>query len=178
MKPELKKLYENEVADKLTEEFSYTNRHQVPVIEKIVLNSGVKALKDKNWVELVREQLSLIAAQQAVLTKAKKSISNFKLREGMPVGAMVTLRGDNMYHFLLRFLALALPGIRDFRGVPSKFNRGSYSLGITDNTIFPEIDAETNRELIGLTVTIVTSARTEQETRSLLAYMGMPFKKK
>lgn len=175
----LKKHYQEQVVPELKKKHGYTNIHCVPSITKVVLNSGIKATREKNWVEEVRKDITAIAGQHAVVTRAKKSISNFKLREGMPVGVTVTLRGARMYDFLLRLIAVSLPNIRDFRGIGKKMDgRGNYTLGISDHTIFPEIPSDTGgREAIGLDVTIVTSAETDAEAYDLLSLMGMPFRK-
>ncbi len=177
--PQLKEHYQKVVTPELKKKRGYKNAHQIPGIKKVVINSGIKATVDKNWFEEVRKDISSIAGQKAVITKAKKSVSNFKLREGMNNGVMVTLRGARMYDFLLRLLAVALPNIRDFRGVGKKMDgRGNYTLGITDHTIFPEIPSDTGgKESIGMDITIVTSAATDDEAYDLLSLMGMPFRK-
>lgn len=178
--PYLKKYYLDEVVPALTEKFGYANYHQVPQVEKIVINSGFNpTARDKNWIEDLRKDISNITGQRAVVTKARKSVSNFKLREGMPNGVMITLRGKQMYDFLYRLLAVALPAIRDFRGVSRKLDgHGNYNLGITDHAIFPEISADTgSRGNIGMDITIVTSAETDDEGRELLSLLGMPFRK-
>lgn len=177
--PYLKKHYQDTVVKQLREKRGYKNLHEVPKIVKVVLNSGVKATVEKKWIDEVRNDISAIAGQRALVTRARKSVSNFKLREGMPVGVAVTLRGARMYDFLLRFLAVALPNIRDFRGVHKKLDgRGNYSIGIADHTIFPEIPSDTGgKATIGLDVTIVTSATTDAEAYDLLDLMGMPFRK-
>ncbi|WOO43500.1 50S ribosomal protein L5 [Rubellicoccus peritrichatus] len=178
--PYLKKYYLDEVVAGLTKKFAYSNRHQVPSVSKIVINSGFNPNnKDKNWIADLQKDITSIAGQRAVVTKAKKSVSNFKLREGMPNGVMVTLRGRQMYDFLYRFIAIALPSIRDFRGVGSKLDgSGNYNIGITDHTIFPEISGDTgSRGNIGMDITIVTDATTDDEGRELLRMLGMPFRK-
>lgn len=178
--PYLKKYYLDEVVPGLTKEFAYGNRHEVPSVDKIVINSGFNPNnKDKNWIADLQKDISSIAGQRAVVTKAKKSVSNFKLREGMPNGVMVTLRGRQMYDFLYRFIAIALPSIRDFRGVGSKLDgHGNYNIGISDHSIFPEISADTgSRGNIGMDITIVTSASSDDEGRELLRMLGMPFRK-
>ncbi len=177
--PFLKKHYAEVVVPELKKTRGYANAHQLPKITKVVINSGFNATKDKNWAAEVQKEISSIAGQHAVLTKASKSVSNFKLREGMPIGAKVTLRGARMYDFLFRLLAVALPNIRDFRGVSRKLDgQGNYTLGITDSTIFPEIPADTGgREAIGMDITIVTTAESDDEGRELLQLMGMPFRK-
>lgn len=179
MKPFLKTHYFEQVLPELMKKRGYGNKHEVPRITKVVLNSGFDAQFDKSEIEALTKDMTSIAGQKAVVTRARRSISNFKVREGMPVGVKVTLRGIRMYEFLLRLIAVALPGIRDFRGVPTKLDgNGNYSLGITDHTIFPEITVETNRKAIGLDITICTSAATDDEGRELLTLMGMPFRKK
>lgn len=178
-KPALKQHYENEVSPALVKSNGYKNKHEVPALVKVVINSGIKATEEKNWVNEVQEQISRIAGQNAVITKAKESISNFKLREGMPVGVRVTLRGDRMYDFLYRLMNLALPIIRDFRGVNSKLDgRGNYTLGIADHTIFPEVNIDGNKKNLGMDITIVTTAKTDKEGLDLLSHLGMPFRKK
>ncbi|GAB4268376.1 MAG TPA: 50S ribosomal protein L5 [Opitutae bacterium] len=177
-KPFLKSHYEDVVVPELMKTQGYKNRHQVPVIQKVVLNSGVSAASDKNWITEVAGELTKISSQKAVVTKARKSISNFKLRQGMPIGAKVTLRGDRMYDFIYRLLVVALPAIRDFRGVSRKLDsHGNYNIGISDHSIFPEVNVDGNRATIGLDLTIVTSAKTDDEARALLDLMGMPFRK-
>jgi large subunit ribosomal protein L5 len=177
--PTLKKSYLETVVPELRKNLGYTNVHQVPKIEKVVINSGLNASRDKAWVAEVQKEITTIAGQQAVVTKARQSVSNFKLREGMPNGVAVTLRGSKMYDFLYRFINIALPNIRDFRGVSQKLDgHGNYSIGITDSTIFPEISHDTSgRESIGMDITIVTSAPTDNEGRELLKLLGMPFRK-
>lgn len=156
----------------------YKNCHEVPTIEKIVLNSSIGTDADKTWITEVQNDIGKIAGQQPVITKARKSISNFKLREGMPIGVKVTLRGDRMYDFLYRLLVVSLPRIRDFRGVSRKLDgSGNYNLGVSDHTIFPEINVEGNRKNIGLDITIVTTADTDAEALELLTLMGIPFRK-
>lgn len=156
----------------------YQNVHEVPRLVKVVINTGVSANLDRSAVEEAAKDLSSICGQKAVITKAKKSISNFKLREGMPIGAKVTLRGANMWEFVYRFINIALPNIRDFRGVPSKLDGcGNYTIGITDHTIFPEITSEGNRRQMGMDITFVTSATTNEEGFDLIKRLGMPFRK-
>lgn len=155
-----------------------TNDMQIPVIEKVALNIGVNASADKSVLEEAVKNLSAIAGQAAVRTYARKSIANFKLREGMPIGCRVTLRGARMWDFLYRLLAVGLPSIRDFRGVHSRFDgNGNYSLGITDITIFPEISTDALKYQSGFEFTIVTSAATDEEGKELLSLLGMPFRK-
>ncbi len=176
----LKDFYIDECVPALKEEFGYKNGMQVPKVEKIVLNMGLgEAVQNPKIVEGAAEELSRIAGQRAVVTKAKKSIATFKLREGMPIGCRVTLRGERMYDFLSKLVNIALPRVRDFRGVsPKGFDgRGNYSMGIQEQIIFPEIDYDKIDKIKGLNITIVTTANTNEEGRSLLAGLGMPFKK-
>ena len=176
--PELKKVYTEEAIPSLMKSQGYGNAHQVPKVEKVVLNSSFGVELDKNGIEELRKDISSLAGQAPVVVKAKVSVSNFKLREGMPVGIKVTLRGNEMWEFLLRLIAIALPSIRDFRGVPAKLDgRGNYTLGITDHSIFPEIKVERQRVNTGLDISIVTSAETDEEGVALLKLLGMPFRK-
>jgi large subunit ribosomal protein L5 len=172
-------IYKDEIISKLTEEFQYTNVMAVPKLEKIVLNVGVgEAIQDKKVLDTIVSNMALITGQKPVTTKAKKSISNFKLREGMPSGCKVTLRGRIMYEFLDRLVTLALPRTRDFQGVPDKSfdGRGNYTMGIKEHTIFPEIDTDKVTKMHGMDVTFVTSAQTDEEAYALLKHFGMPFK--
>lgn len=172
-------IYKDEIISKLTEEFQLTNIMAVPKLEKIVLNVGVgEAIQDKKVLDTIVSNMALITGQQPVTTKAKKSISNFKLREGMPIGCKVTLRGRIMYEFLDRLVTLALPRTRDFQGVPDKSfdGRGNYTMGIKEHTIFPEIDTDKVTKMHGMDVTFVTSAETDEEAYALLKHFGMPFK--
>ena len=158
--------------------FGYANPHQVPGVKKIVINSGFSATADKNHVAYVNDEIGKIAGQRPVTTKAKLSISNFKLREGQPIGCKVTLRGRAMYEFLNRLIQVALPCIRDFRGVPAKLDgQGNYTLGVSDHSIFPEISADGTNAMIGMDICINTSATSDDEGRELLALFGMPFRK-
>ena len=176
--PVLKKHYAEKVYPELMKLRGYTNKHQVPRILKVNLNSGIDAEADKNQIADVQRDLSLIAGQKPVLSKTRKAISNFKLKENQVVGCHVTLRGDSMWEFLYRLLAVALPTIRDFRGVSPKLDgQGNYNLGISDFTIFPEITVENVKKSMGLDITIVTSAETDDEGRELLRLMGMPFRR-
>ena len=171
--------YKEEIASKLTEEFSYTNKMGVPKLQKIVINVGVgEAIQDKKVLDTVVENIAQITGQMPVKTKAKKSISNFKLREGMPIGCKVTLRGRIMFEFLDRLINLALPRTRDFQGVPDKSfdGRGNYTMGIKEHTIFPEINVDKVSKMHGMDVTFVTSAETDEEAYALLKHFGMPFK--
>jgi len=173
--------YKNEIVVKLKDEFNYTNVMAIPKLEKITLNAGVgEAVSDRKRLDDVANNVTQIAGQKAVLTKAKKSISNFKLREGMPIGCKVTLRGKIMYEFLDRFVNLSLPRTRDFQGVPDKSfdGRGNYNLGIQEHIIFPEIDSDKADKIHGLQLTFVTTAKTDEEAYSLLKHLGMHFKKK
>lgn len=174
----LQKHYTEKVVPALMEKFGYKNPHQVPAIKKIVINSGFSATADKNHVQYVNDEIGKISGQRPVTTKAKLSISNFKLREGQPIGCKVTLRGEAMYDFLVRLINIALPCIRDFRGVPTRFDgQGNYTLGVSDHTIFPEVSAEGNTAQIGMDVCINTSAHSDEQGRELLKLFGMPFRK-
>ena len=176
--PPLKKHYSENVVPALVAARGYKNRHQVPKLEKIVLNTGISSESDKNVIADTQRDLSAIAGQKAVLSRSRKAIANFKLKQGQMVGCHVTLRGDAMWHFFMRLLAVALPTIRDFRGVPNKLDgQGNYNIGITDFTIFPEIAVESNKRHMGLDITIVTSAQTDDEARELLRLLGMPFRR-
>lgn len=159
------------------EERKYVNRHQVPKMEKIVINMGIKADLGKEAVEEARQELAFISGQQPVVTKAKKAISNFKLRKDQPIGCKVTLRGERMYEFMERFIGTALPRQRDFRGVPGRSfdGRGNYTLGVSDQTIFPEIELDKIKRQQGMDITFVTTAPTDAEAKDLLKLMGMPF---
>jgi large subunit ribosomal protein L5 len=159
--------------------FSYTSKMQVPKLEKICLNRGVNgAVTDKKLVDVALEEMSTISGQKAVSTKSKKDISNFKLRKDMPVGVRVTLRGDKMFEFLDRLIAVALPRVRDFRGVSEKSfdGRGNYTLGVTEQIIFPEIDIDKVNRITGMDITFVTTANTDEEAYELLKELGMPFR--
>lgn len=176
--PALKKHYIEQVAPALVKSRGYANKHEVPRLAKISLNTGIDADADKNQITDIARDLGLIAGQKPVLSKSKKAISNFKLRQGQIVGAFVTLRADAMWEFLYRLLAVALPTIRDFRGVTPKLDgQGNYNLGITDFTIFPEITVENVKKTMGLDIAINTSARTDDEARELLKLLGMPFRR-
>lgn len=179
-KPTLKKKYVEEIVPALKEQFKYKSVMQVPKLEKICLNQGLgQAVADKKVMESALNDMSIIAGQKAVAANSKKDISNFKLRKGMPIGARVTLRGDKMYEFLERLIAVALPRVRDFRGInPKGFDgRGNYNLGITEHIIFPEIDIDKVNKILGMDITFVTSAETNEEGLALLKEFGMPFKK-
>ena len=176
--PVLKKLYVEQVGPELVKSRGYKNTHQVPKILKVVLNTGIDAEADKNQIADAARDLGTIAGQKPVLTRTKKAISNFKLKPNQIVGAFVTLRGDAMWEFLYRLLSVALPTIRDFRGVSPKLDgQGNYNLGIADFTIFPEITVENVKKTMGLDITIVTSATTDEEGRELLKALGMPFRR-
>ncbi len=176
----LKEIYQNELVEKLKQELQLKNVMEVPRVEKVVVNMGLgEAIQNVKILESAVEEMSRITGQKAVITRAKKSIAQFKLREEMPIGVMVTLRRDRAYEFLDRLINVALPRVRDFKGVsPKAFDgRGNYTLGIREQLIFPEIDIEQIDKIKGMNVTIVTSARTDEEGRALLAGMGMPFRK-
>jgi len=176
----LREIYQNELVDKLKQELQLKNVMEVPRVEKVVVNMGLgEAIQNVKILESAVEEMSRITGQKAVITRAKKSIAQFKLREEMPIGVMVTLRRDRAYEFLDRLINVALPRVRDFKGVsPKAFDgRGNYTLGIREQLIFPEIDIEKIDKIKGMNVTIVTSARTDEEGRALLAGMGMPFRK-
>jgi len=177
MKARLQEKYLREVRPALIEKRKYQNVHEVPKLEKIVVNMGVSASLEKTAVEDAAKDLSLITGRKPVINKSRKSIANFKLREGQPIGCRVTLRREVMYEFLDRLVATALPRIRDFRGIsPRSFDgRGNYSLGIAEQTVFPEVELDKIKRTQGMDITIVTSARTDEEALELLKMMGMPF---
>jgi large subunit ribosomal protein L5 len=178
--PRLKRFYKDEVAARLTKRFNYENPHQVPRVVKVSLNMGLgEAVKEPKILETSRAELSALAGQMAVVTKARRSIAAFKLREGNSIGVMVTLRRDKMYYFLDKLLNVVLPRVRDFRGVsPKAFDgRGNYTLGLKEHIIFPEVNYDKIDKIKGLNVTIVTSAKTDEEARYLLTELGMPFRK-
>ena len=176
--PSLKKLYLEQVVPELTRTRGYKNKHQVPRLVKIAINTGIDADADKNQIADIQRDIAQIAGQKPVLARSRKAIANFKLKQGQVVGCHVTLRGDAMWEFLCRLLAVALPTIRDFRGVPSKFDgQGNYNLGITDHSIFPEITVENVKKHIGLDLTLVTTAQSDDEGRELLRLLGMPFRR-
>lgn len=174
----LKKKYREEIVPTLKEEFSYKSVMQVPKLTKIVINQGIgQAVADKKLIDTAQEELTLIAGQKAVQTISKKDISNFKLRKKMPIGTKVTLRREKMYEFLERLICVALPRIRDFKGIESKLDgRGNYTLGITEQIIFPEIDIDKINKILGMEITFVTSANTDEEGAALLKKFGLPFK--
>jgi large subunit ribosomal protein L5 len=173
----LKETYKTKVVPELQKRLALKNRMQVPRLEKIILNMGFDAAMDKDVLKVLTQELAQISGQKPVVTKSRKSISNFKIRQGMNVGAKVTLRGPRMYDFLERLVHLSLPRIRDFRGVPAKGfdGRGNYSMGLTEQTIFPEIDPDSVKSVQGMNITIVTSARSDEHCKQLLALLGMPF---
>lgn len=176
--PELRKKYKEVIVPALTKEFNYTTPMQVPRLEKIVINQGVgKAIADKKIIDTAAEELTAITGQKAMKTLSRMDISNFKLRKKMPIGVKVTLRKDRMYEFLERLIVVALPRIRDFKGVNSKLDgKGNYTLGITEQIIFPEIDIDKITTLLGMDITFVTTARTDEEGYALLREFGIPFK--
>lgn len=177
--PRLADKYTKEVVPALVKKFSYTTMMQSPKLEKICLNRGVNgAVTDKKLVDIALDELATITGQKAVATISKKDISNFKLRKNMPIGARVTLRGDKMFEFLDRLIAVALPRVRDFKGVNEKAfdGRGNYTLGVTEQIIFPEIDIDKVNKITGLDITFVTTANTDEEAYELLKELGMPFK--
>ncbi len=175
----LKDYYENEIISQLIETFQYKNRMQVPKLDKIILNMGLgEAIQNVKILDSAVEELKLISGQKPVITRAKKSIAAFKLRTGMPIGCMVTLRRNRMYDFINKLLNIALPRVRDFRGVPPKAmdGHGNYSLGIKEHIIFPEIDYDKIDKIKGMNITVVTTAETDEEGKELLRLMGMPFR--
>lgn len=177
---ELKQKYQDEALPSLMKKFNYKSVMEVPTIEKIVINMGVgDAVQNSKALDSAVEELTLIAGQRPVITRAKKSIAGFRLREGMPVGAKVTLRGERMYEFLQKLIAVSLPRVRDFRGVSNKAfdGRGNYTLGIKEQLIFPEIEYDKVNKVRGMDIVIVTTANTDEEARELLAELGMPFQK-
>lgn len=174
-----KEKYAEEVVPKLKETFSYKNENQIPKLEKIVLNMGLgEAVQNPKIVDSAAAELAMIAGQKTIITRAKKPIANFKLRADLPIGCKVTLRREKMYDFLERLVNIALPRVRDFRGISGKAfdGRGNYSLGITEHIIFPEIDYDKTDSIKGLNITVVTTAKTDEEGKALLKFFGMPFK--
>ncbi len=179
MTSRIKEKYINEIVPAMIKEFSYKNVFQVPKVQKVVINVGLgEAIQNIKLLDAAQKQLSLITGQKPVVTKAKKSIAGFKLRKGMPIGCMVTLRGNIMYEFLDRMISISLPRIRDFRGVSGKSfdGRGNYAIGIKEQIIFPEINYDKVEMVHGLDIVICTSAKTDKECKSLLRYMGFPFR--
>jgi large subunit ribosomal protein L5 len=180
MAPRLKERYKAEIAPELVKQFGYGNVMQVPRVDKVTVNIGLgEARENARAVESATAEVATITGQKPVVTKAKKAIANFKIRENMPIGVAVTLRGDRMYEFLDRLLNAALPRIRDFHGVPAKAfdGRGNFSLGVKEQLIFPEIDYDKVDKIRGMQINIITTARTDEEGRRLLELMGMPFSK-
>ncbi len=180
MATRLKEKYQKEIVPALMTKFNYKSVMQVPKVEKVIINMGVgEAVGNAKALDAAVEDLQLIAGQKPVVTRAKKSIAGFKLREGMPIGAKVTLRGERMYHFLDKLMNVSLPRVRDFRGVSSKAfdGRGNYTLGLKEQLIFPEIEYDKIDKVRGMDIVIVTSAKTDEEARELLTQMGMPFRK-
>jgi len=178
--PRLKQEYKERIVKALTDEFGYQNVMQVPKLEKIVVSRGVgEAVADKKLVDQAVEELTMITGQKAVATISKKDVASFKLRKGMPIGAKVTLRGERMYEFLDRLVTTALPRVRDFNGIKATGfdGRGNYSLGVTEQIIFPEIDIDKIKNINGMDITFVTNAPTDKEAKSLLSELGLPFKK-
>ncbi len=175
-----KDMYQNEIVAGLTKKFEYKNPMQVPKLDKVVINIGLGEAKDNHkLLDAAIKDLEIISGQKAVICKAKKSVANFKLREGMPIGCKVTLRGEKMYEFVDRLISLALPRVRDFRGVnPNAFDgRGNYALGIKEQLIFPEIEYDKVEKVLGMDIIFVTTAKTDEEGRELLKLFGMPFAK-
>lgn len=178
-KPRLAEKYKKEVVPALVKRFNYTTVMQAPKLEKIAINRGVNgAVSDKKLIDIALDELTTITGQKAVATRSKKDISNFKLRKDMPIGARVTLRGDKMYEFLDRLISVALPRVRDFKGINEKSfdGRGNYTMGVTEQIIFPEIDIDKVNKITGLDITFVTTAGTDEEAYELLKELGMPFK--
>jgi large subunit ribosomal protein L5 len=177
-RPTLQKKYSDEIVPALIKQFGYSSMMQAPRLQKIVINQGVgQAIADKKLIEVAQEEISLIAGQKAVQTVSTKDISNFKLRRGMPIGVKVTLRRERMYEFLERLINVALPRIRDFKGVTAKLDgHGNYTMGITEQIIFPEIDIDKISKIMGMEITFVTSAGTDEEGAALLREFGIPFK--
>jgi large subunit ribosomal protein L5 len=179
--PRLQEKYRQEVVPALQKQFQYGNPMEVPKLLKICINQGVgAATQDKKLIDVAVEEISQIAGQKAVVTKAKKSVSNFKLREGMPIGVRVTLRKERMWEFMERLITVALPRVRDFRGINDKSfdGRGNYSMGVNEHIIFPEIDLDKVSKITGMDITFVTTAKTDTEAMALLKGLGMPFKSK
>lgn len=179
--PRLKQEYKEKILSELTKEFSYNNKMEVPKLTKIVVSRGVgEAVSDKKLIDKAVDELTLITGQKAVPTKSKKDVASFKLRKGMPIGAMVTLRGTKMYEFLDRLITIALPRVRDFNGIKNNGfdGRGNYNLGVEEQIIFPEINIDKISKVSGMDISFVTTAETDQEAKSLLTYLGLPFKKK
>lgn len=179
MKPALLTHYRERMIPELMKSRGFSNVHEVPRLQKIIINSALNATLEKAQIEETVKEIGTLAGQKPIITRARQSVSNFKVRQGMPLGVKVTLRGVRMYEFLYRLIAIALPGIRDFRGISPKLDgNGNYNLGIADHTIFPEISMESNKRTIGMDITIVTSATSDDEGRELLTLFGMPFRKR
>ena len=179
MAPRLKERYQQEVVPALVKEFAYANTNAVPRLRKIIVNMGLgEAIQNAKLIDSAAQELGEITGQKPVITRARKSIANFKLRKNMPIGAMVTLRGDRMYEFFDRLTNVAMPRVRDFRGVSTRAfdGRGNYTLGLRDQLVFPEIDYAKVDKVKGMNITIVTDARTDAEAMALLRHMGMPFR--
>ena len=178
--PRLRKSYKDKIVSTLKEEFSYTSVMQVPKLEKIVISQGLgAAVADKKVIDYALEEMTAIAGQKAVATISRKDEASFKLRKDMPIGAKVTLRNDNMYEFLDRYISTALPRVRDFNGIPADGfdGRGNYNMGVTEQIIFPEINIDQVKKIQGMNITFVTSANTDKEAKALLTHLGLPFKK-
>lgn len=178
--PRLRKSYKDKIVAALKEEFGYTSVMQVPKLEKIVISQGLgAAVADKKVIDYALEEMTAIAGQKAVATISKKDEAGFKLRRDMPIGAKVTLRKNNMYEFLDRYISAALPRVRDFNGIPADGfdGRGNYNMGITEQIIFPEINIDQVKKIQGMNITFVTSAKTDKEAKALLTHLGLPFKK-
>ena len=176
----LKEMYKNEIMDAMTKKFGYKNVMEVPKLDKIVINMGVgEAKENAKLLDAAIADMELITGQKAIATKAKKSVANFKIREGMPIGCKVTLRGERMYDFLDKLVSISLPRVRDFRGVSKKSfdGRGNYTLGVKEQLIFPEIDFDKVNKVRGMDIVVVTTANTDEEARELLTQLGMPFQK-
>ena len=175
---QLKKQYTEQIAPALEKQFNYSSKMQIPVLKKIVVNQGLgDATQDKKLIDVAINEISAITGQKAVATYSKKDIANFKLRKKMPIGVRVTLRRDRMYEFMERFIRIALPRIRDFKGIEGKLDgRGNYTVGITEQIIFPEINIDTIQKLMGMNITFVTTAQTDEEGYELLKEFGLPFK--
>lgn len=176
--PTLKKKYNEEIVPALVKEFGYKSVMQAPRLSKIVINQGLGlAVADKKIIEVAINELTAIAGQKAVATNSRKDIANFKLRKGMPIGVKVTLRNERMFEFLNRFISIAMPRVRDFNGIPEKFDgQGNYTLGVTEQIIFPEIDIDKISKILGMEITFVTTAKTDEEAYALLKEFGLPFK--
>ena len=177
-RPNLRKKYSDEIIPNLQKEFGYKSVMQIPKLEKIIINQGVgKAVADKRLLDVAVKEVTAIAGQKAITTLSKKDISNFKLRKKMPIGVKVTLRRDRMYEFLERLIAVSIPRVRDFRGIGDKFDgKGNYTLGIQEQIIFPEINIDQVNQILGMNITFVTSAKTDEEGYALLKEFGLPFK--